>query len=68
MVLTNDEDIYNKIKLMRDHGRGKDGSVSIWGFNSRLDNLQAAILNFFFRAMMKQLIEEEILLTYIIKN
>ena len=32
---------------MRDHGRGKDGSVSIWGYNSRLDNLQAAILNFF---------------------
>lgn len=49
LVLTNDEDIYHKIKLMRDHGRGKDGNVSIWGFNSRLDNLQAAILNFFFR-------------------
>jgi len=46
-VLTNDKDIYNKIKLMRDHGRGDDGNVSLWGFNSRLDNLQAAILNFF---------------------
>ena len=50
LVLTNDEDIYNKIKLMRDHGRSKDGSVSVWGFNSRLDNLQAAILNFFFQS------------------
>ena len=49
LVLTNDEDIYHKIKLMRDHGRGEDGNVSIWGFNSRLDNLQAAILNFFFQ-------------------
>ncbi len=49
-VLTNDKDIYNKIKLMRDHGRGDDGNVSIWGFNSRLDNLQAAILNFFFQS------------------
>ena len=48
IVLTNDDNIYNKIKLMRDHGRGEDGNVSIWGFNSRLDNLQAAILNFFF--------------------
>jgi len=50
IVLTNDEDIYHKIKLMRDHGRGKDGNVSVWGFNSRLDNLQAAILNFFFQS------------------
>ena len=49
-VLTNDEGIYNKIKLMRDHGRGDDGNVSVWGFNSRLDNLQAAILNFFFQS------------------
>ena len=49
LVLTNDEDIYHKIKLMRDHGRGEDGNVSIWGFNSRLDNLQAAILNIFFQ-------------------
>jgi len=49
IVLTNDDNIYNTIKLMRDHGRGEDGNVSIWGFNSRLDNLQAAILNFFFQ-------------------
>ena len=46
-VITNDENIYNKIKLMRDHGRGEDGNVSVWGFNSRLDNLQSAILNYF---------------------
>ena len=49
MVLTNDDNIYHAIKLMRDHGRGGDGNVSVWGFNSRLDNLQAAILNFFFQ-------------------
>jgi len=49
MVLTNDDSIGATIKLMRDHGRGKDGNVSIWGFNSRLDNLQAAILNYFFQ-------------------
>ena len=47
-VLTNDEAIYKTIKLMRDHGRGEDGNVSVWGYNSRLDNLQAAILNYFF--------------------
>ena len=53
MVLTNDEEIYNKVKLMRDHGRSEDGGVSVWGFNSRLDNLQAAILNFFFNNYQK---------------
>ncbi len=47
-VLTNNEEIYKTIKLMRDHGRGEDGNVSLWGYNSRLDNLQAAILNYFF--------------------
>jgi len=47
-VLCNDDNIYDTIKLMRDHGRGEDGNVSVWGYNSRLDNLQAAILNHFF--------------------
>ena len=47
-VLTNDKEMYKTIKLMRDHGRDEDGNVSVWGYNSRLDNLQAAILNYFF--------------------
>jgi dTDP-4-amino-4,6-dideoxygalactose transaminase len=47
-ILTNDRDVYDKVKLMRDHGRGIDGNITMWGFNSRLDNLQAAILNLFF--------------------
>ena len=53
MVLTNDDNIYNTIKLMRDHGRGEDGNVSVWGFNSRLDNLQAAVLSLFFQSYDK---------------
>tara|TARA_B110000008_G_C16977082_1_gene566320 strand:- start:4801 stop:5913 length:1113 start_codon:yes stop_codon:yes gene_type:complete len=48
-ILTNNEEIYNTVKLLRDHGRADDGNISIWGFNSRLDNLQAAILNFFLK-------------------
>jgi dTDP-4-amino-4,6-dideoxygalactose transaminase len=44
-VLTSDEDIYRKLLLLRDHGRDDDGDVVLWGFNSRLDNLQAAILS-----------------------
>ena len=44
-VLVNDEDLYNQIYQIHDHGRDVDGNVRRWGRNSRLDNLQAAILN-----------------------
>jgi aminotransferase EvaB len=46
MVATNDGDIAAKIRSMRDNGRvaGTD-EVTCYGFNSRLDNLHAAILN-----------------------
>ena len=44
-VLTNDEEVYDKLLLLRDHGRDDDGDVVLWGFNSRLDNIQAAILD-----------------------
>lgn len=46
-VVTNDDDIADRVALLRDHGRHpKTGKVVAWGFNSRLDNLQAAILDF----------------------
>jgi dTDP-4-amino-4,6-dideoxygalactose transaminase len=44
--VTNDKDMYDKVMLYRDHGRNDDGVFVMWGFNSRLDNLQAAILDF----------------------
>lgn len=44
-VITNSKNIYEKIKILRDHGRSKDGEVTSWGYNSRLDNIQAGILN-----------------------
>lgn len=45
LVLVNDDEIYEKLLMLRDHGRGHDGDVHMWGINSRLDNLQAAFLN-----------------------
>ncbi len=48
-VVTNDADVARKIALLRDHGRNEDGDVEMWGFNSRLDNMQAAILHAQFR-------------------
>ena len=47
-VLTNDEETFDKIYQLHDHGRNIDGEVKSWGRNSRLDNLQAAILNYKF--------------------
>ena len=41
-----DETIFDRAYQLHDHGRDKDGNVKSWGRNSRLDNLQAAILNF----------------------
>ncbi|GIW56025.1 MAG: pleiotropic regulatory protein [Nitrospiraceae bacterium] len=45
-LVTNDDDIAMKVKRLRDHGRDEDGRFVCWGTNSRLDNLQAAILKF----------------------
>lgn len=44
--VTNDQEMYEKVMLLRDHGRNDDGVFVMWGFNSRLDNLQAAFLNY----------------------
>lgn len=44
-VVTNDDEIARKVRLLRDHGRNELGEVEMWGLNSRLDNLQAAILD-----------------------
>jgi dTDP-4-amino-4,6-dideoxygalactose transaminase len=45
-IVTNDHAIAERVKLLRDHGRNTEGRVVAWGYNSRLDNLQAAVLNF----------------------
>lgn len=43
-VVTNDDEVGERLALLRDHGRNAEGRVVAWGTNSRLDNLQAAIL------------------------
>lgn len=48
--VTNDPVIYERVRAMRNHGANKEKSipvdVDIWGTNSRLDNVHAAILNY----------------------
>lgn len=44
-VVTNDDDLAHKIRLFRNHGEYQKSKHQIVGFNSRLDAIQAAILN-----------------------
>ncbi|MAG94539.1 MAG: cell wall biogenesis protein [Planctomycetaceae bacterium] len=44
-VFTNDDSLYDTMYQLRDHGRNQAGEMIGWGLNSRLDNLQAAILD-----------------------
>jgi dTDP-4-amino-4,6-dideoxygalactose transaminase len=44
-VVTNSMNAGERVFELRNHGRDKTGEVVSWGFNSRLDNLQAAVLN-----------------------
>jgi len=45
-ITTNDPKLAKKIYQLRDHGRDKNGLVRQWGTNSRLDNIQAKVLDF----------------------
>ena len=45
-VIANDDGVGERAAALHDHGRDAQGNVAGWGFNSRLDNLQAAILDY----------------------
>jgi len=45
-ILTNDEEVHRNVLSLRDHGRDARGEVVRWGMNSRLDNVQAALLDY----------------------
>jgi dTDP-4-amino-4,6-dideoxygalactose transaminase len=45
-VITNNKFLYNKIKLLRNHGLKSRDNVEIFGVNSRLDSVNASVLSF----------------------
>jgi dTDP-4-amino-4,6-dideoxygalactose transaminase len=49
IIVTNNKKIHEQLKLYRDHGRKTKEKIVCYGFTSRLDNLQAAILNVKFK-------------------
>ncbi len=51
VVVTNDPKVAINLERLRDHGRAVgEREITGWGLNSRLDNMQAAILNLKFKA------------------
>lgn len=44
-VIINSKEIAEKIKLLRNHGQKSKTEITMYGFTSRLHNLQAAVLN-----------------------
>jgi dTDP-4-amino-4,6-dideoxygalactose transaminase len=44
-LVTNSEEIAERVRSLRDHGRLPSGDLAGWSFNCRLDNLHAAILD-----------------------
>jgi len=44
-VTVNDDALAERLRLLRNHGLAGRNEVVEWGFNSRLDSIQAAILN-----------------------
>lgn len=54
-IVTNDDDLAQSIALLKDHGRNAEGRVVAWGYNSRLDNLQAAVLDYKLKSYPKEI-------------
>lgn len=45
-LVTNDDEVADYVRLLRDHGiQRSTGEMLMYGYNSRLDNIQAAILS-----------------------
>jgi len=44
-VVTNSEELQNKIRVLRDHGQAKKYHHSCIGWNARMDGIQAAVLS-----------------------
>ncbi len=45
IITTNNEDLYQKLLKARNHGLRNRDECEFWSYNSRLDNLHAAMLN-----------------------
>jgi len=56
VMVTDSDELAEKIRLLRDHGQKTKTEIVCFGWNSRLDNVQAAVLNVKFK-YLKEYIE-----------
>ena len=49
VLTTTSQEIYNKLKLLRNHGLKNRDEIEFFGYNSRLDTIQATIANHFMK-------------------
>ena len=45
MLTTNSQEVYDRVKLLRNHGLKNRDEIEVFGYNSRLDTLQAVVAN-----------------------
>ena len=45
-LTTNSEDLYKKVKMLRNHGLKNRDEIEVFGYNSRLDSIQAVVANY----------------------
>lgn len=67
IVCTDNADFAEKVRLLRNHGVKSKTEIVLYGFTSRLDNLQAAVLNVKFKCV-PQWIERRQKIAEIYKN
>ena len=68
-ILTNNDNLAGKLKMLRIHGYQKsEDSFSYIGYNSRLDTIQAAILNRKIRLLKKEILIRNKIANLYIKN
>ncbi|MBL0048723.1 MAG: DegT/DnrJ/EryC1/StrS family aminotransferase [Bacteroidetes bacterium] len=53
VITTNDDNLFSYLTKARTHGHSSRDEVDFWSFNTRIDNLQAAILNVKFNELDK---------------
>ena len=56
-LVTNNKNYYKKIKDLRNHGMTNRDKIKNFGYVSRMDNLQAAILNFKLKSLNKVILQ-----------
>jgi len=45
-IVTDNQKFADKIRMLRNHGRGSGTDINLWGLNCRMDNLHGAILDY----------------------